>query len=174
MIQIRQNVFETNSSSSHALVIRSKENLDYCYTDGETSYMTDEEIGEELFLNRKTHHFRLPEDCYFGRYPFRVISRLSDKVDYAVASGYEKEVEELIKKHISIFGGFSKPKDFTYGTDEPYLSTWMQKYGFTLEDFLFDKKYVVIQDGDEYCIWIEINENGLIDPAAIENYKKVE
>ena len=32
-----------------------------------------------------------------------------------------------------------------------------------------NKKYIIIQDGDEYCIWKDLIDCGLIDKKVIEN-----
>lgn len=43
------------------------------------------------------------------------------------------------------------------------LTTFLKKKGITLKDFLFNKKYKVIIDGDEYDVWNKLKESGLID-----------
>lgn len=48
------------------------------------------------------------------------------------------------------------------GTDDYLIEGWLKKYNISLEEFLTNKRYVVICDGDEYCIWDHLKESGLI------------
>ena len=49
------------------------------------------------------------------------------------------------------------------------LHYWLDEHGITMKEFLTCKKYIVIQDGDEYCIWSRLIKSGLIDMNVIEN-----
>lgn len=53
-------------------------------------------------------------------------------------------------------------------TDENFLERFLDETHITLEDFISDKKYVVIQDGDEYCIYDGLKKAGLINTDAME------
>lgn len=59
------------------------------------------------------------------------------------------------------------------GVDDYPLYPWLNQYGITMREFLTNRKYIVIQDGDEYCIWDDLIHSGLIDLNAIENKKEV-
>ena len=53
--------------------------------------------------------------------------------------------------------------------DDWQLFGWLDEHNISLKEFLTNKKYVVIQDGDEYCIWKDLIDCGLIDKKVIEN-----
>ena len=135
MIQIRRNTFETNSSSSHSLVIMTdniiKEN-------GEDLYFTHDEMLESLHTVSRGIYKPCNDNWYFGRAPFRVLDTFERKLQYAYANCGDDE--DKIKEVTDI-----------------------------LKEFLTNKKYVVIQDGDEYCIWKDLIDCGLIDKKVIEN-----
>ena len=63
--------------------------------------------------------------------------------------------------------GFEKP--YTGRVDEDILSGFLEKENINIEEFLINKRYVVIQDGDEYCYWQEIKDTGLINMDMIDH-----
>lgn len=102
--QVRKNVFETNSSSMHSLVI----------TKTSDKY-TSEEIMKDIYLS--DDNSTNEEDCiwkiwdedelYFGRSPFEVLSSFRDKWLYALASlvgeyndKVYKELERVARENI--------------------------------------------------------------------------
>lgn len=66
-------------------------------------------------------------------------------------------------------GYFHFDRPDTGCVDEDMLSGFLQKENISLEEYLTNKKYVVIQDGDEYCYWGDIKNAGLIDMEAIDH-----
>ena len=87
-------------------------------------------------------------------------------------------VEYLMKKEedwnmeISYYksnGYFCFDKPYTGYVDENILSGFLQKENITIEEFLINKRYVVIQDGDEYCYWSDIKDTGLINVDIIDH-----
>ena len=60
-------------------------------------------------------------------------------------------------------------RPFTGYVDENILSGFLEKEGITLEEYLTNKKYVVIQDGDEYCYWYDMKKTGLVNMDAIDH-----
>ena len=58
---------------------------------------------------------------------------------------------------------------YTGHVDDNILSGFLKKEGITLEEYLTNKKYVVIQDGDEYCYWDDMKKAGLINMNAIDH-----
>ena len=62
---------------------------------------------------------------------------------------------------------FNKP--CTGYVDENILSGFLEKEGITLEEYLINKKYVVIQDGDEYCYWSDMKKAGLVNMDMIDH-----
>lgn len=167
MINIRNNVFETNSSSSHALVYSPKSAESICFYD-DLSYYIDDGV---LYIGTY-------DGLYYGRAPFKILYDVLDKIRYAYANFYDNnELLDVVKElypevtRISPYENkFQEQHEYpekSAGVDCDYLHSWMRKYNFTLKDFITDPHYVVIVDGDEYCIWEDMKElgivNGLVD-----------
>ena len=175
--QIRSSVFETNSSSMHSLVVKK---------DGE--YYADNELRENLWLNNDgVWDIWRDDNITFGRHPFRCLNTFESKVRYSIASlcGWKEdreerlnEIESLVKEIIPEFTGIKLPKiswswsddaEVCYGSvDEDILSPFLENENISLKEFLTNKKYVVIVDGDEYCIWEDLKSSGLINIDEIE------
>lgn len=66
-------------------------------------------------------------------------------------------------------GNFRFEKPFTGWIDNNILSGFLKREGITLEEYLTNKKYIVIQDGDEYCEWDNFKKSGLIDISKIDH-----
>lgn len=186
MKQIRRNVFETNSSSSHSLVIT---------TDNE--HYTREEINKDFYMTDGI--VRLWESSLeFYRSPFDMLVTFKDKLRYAIASSNGNlvdECREICKKYIDGFTDFefdtkdyvwdSEVKDYVvanvpvpnYGsTDDYQIEGWLKKYNVSLEEFLTNKRYIVVVDGDEYQIFDHIKKSGLFDTSKIihDSYEESE
>lgn len=177
MKQIRRNVFETNSSSSHSLVIT---------TDNE--HYTREEINKNFYMTDGI--VRLWESSLeFYRSPFDMLVTFKDKLRYAIASSNGNLVDqcrELCYKYVDGFVDFefdtkdyvwdSEVKDYVEtddpipnygGTDDYQIEGWLKYYNVSLEEFLTNKRYIVIVDGDEYAIYDHIKKSGLFDTSKI-------
>lgn len=186
MKQIRCNVFETNSSSSHSLVIT---------TDNE--HYTREEINKNFYMTDGI--VRLWESSLeFYRSPFDMLVTFNDKLRYAIASSNGNlvdECREICKKYIDGFTDFefdtkdyvwdSEVKDYVVanvpvpsygGTDDYQIEGWLKKYNVSLEEFLTNKRYIVVVDGDEYQIFDHIKKSGLFDTSKIihDSYEESE
>lgn len=175
--QIRSSVFETNSSSMHSLVVKK-----------EDGYYADNELRKHLWLdNDGTWDMWHEDDLTFGRHPFKCLSTFESKVRYAIASlcGWRedaeetfKEIEALVKEIIpeltriklpKVSWGWDEEDKITYGSvDEDVLSPFLKAENISLKEFLTNKKYVVIVDGDEYCIWLDLKNSGLVNENEIE------
>lgn len=158
-LTIRKGMFETNSSSMHSIII-TKNNDSYdekelmCYCKGVLRFFED--------------------DLEFSRSPFQFLNTWRGKVAYAIASycqGYEKDSEEakkfiseleaIIKKHVKDFDHIEFPDQedtwYPFGyvdhQSENLLQKFLSEENVTLEGFIFTPKYIVIIDGDEYCIF---------------------
>lgn len=186
MKQIRRNVFETNSSSSHSLVIM---------TDNE--YYTREEINKDFYMTDGIVRLR-ESSLEFYRSPFDMLVTFKDKLRYAIASSNGNlvdECREICKKYIDGFTDFefdtkdyvwdSEVKDYVVanvpvpnygGTDDYQIEGWLKKYNVSLEEFLTNKRYIVVVDGDEYQIFDHIKKSGLFDTSKIihDSYEESE
>lgn len=172
MIQIRQNVFETNSSSSHSLVIRTDNIIK---EGGEDLHFTHDEMLESLHRISRGIYKPWNDNWYFGRSPFRPLNTFELKLQYAYANcggdrTRREEVTNLLKELVPEIKKVSIPE--SCGVDDHQLFGWLSNHNITLKEFLTNKKYVIIQDGDEYCIWKDLIECGLIDKNVIENMEE--
>lgn len=178
MIQIRDNTFETNSSSSHSLII----------TDFDSKY-TPEEMMRGIYL-WKDKATRIHEsNLEFYRSPFSLLATFESKSRYAIASSDGRladEVEKIWYKYIPNFNGFKfdmkteeydydkkewvdldEPKPIYGGTDDYQIEGWLKSYNVSLEDFLTMRRYMVVCDGDETREWYHILDSGLVDKSHI-------
>lgn len=178
MKQIRRNVFETNSSSSHSLVIT---------TDNE--HYTREEINKNFYVTKKGIVRLWESSLEFYRSPFDMLVTFKDKLRYAIASSNGNLVDdcrEICKKYVDGFTDFefdtkdyvwdSEVKDYVEtnepipnygGTDDYQIEGWLKSYNVSLEEFLTNKRYIVVVDGDEYNCWLHIKDSGLVDTSKI-------
>lgn len=186
MKQIRRNVFETNSSSSHSLVIT---------TDNE--HYTREEINKDFYMTDGI--VRLWDSSLeFYRSPFDMLVTFRDKLRYAIASSngnLVNQCRELCQKYVDGFVDFKFDKiDYVWdsevedyvetddpipnygGTDDYQIEGWLKHYNISLEEFLTNKRYIVVVDGDEYCVWSNIKNSGLVDVKKIihDSYEESE
>ncbi len=178
MKQIRRNVFETNSSSSHSLVIT---------TDNE--HYTREEINKNFYITKEGKVRLWESSLEFFRSPFDMLVTFKDKLRYAIASSNGNLVDdcrEICKKYVDGFTDFefdtkdyvwdSEVKDYVEtdepipnygGTDDYQIEGWLKSYNVSLEEFLTNKRYIVVVDGDEYNCWLHIKDSGLVDTSKI-------
>lgn len=178
MIQIRDNTFETNSSSSHSLII----------TDFDGKY-TPEEMMKGIFLWNDNKDRMYGSNLEFYRSPFSLLATFESKSRYAIASSNGRladEVEKIWYKYIPNFNGFrfdmkteeydydkkdwvdlDEPKPIYGGTDDYQIEGWLKSYNVSLEDFLTMRRYMVVCDGDEYREWYHILDSGLVDKSHI-------
>ena len=178
MIQIRDNTFETNSSSSHSLII----------TDFDGKY-TPEEMMKGIYLWEDKETRMYESNLEFYRSPFSLLATFESKSRYAIASSQghlADEVEKIWHKYIPNFNGFKfdmkteeydydkkewvdleEPKPIYGGTDDYQIEGWLKSYNVSLEDFLTMRRYMVVCDGDEYRKWYHILDSGLVDKSHI-------
>lgn len=177
MKTIRNNVFETNSSSSHSLVITT---LDEHYTEAE--------IRNDVYIPENGVVRIWTSSLEFYRSPFDILCTFNDKARYAIASSAGKlvnDVAAIYRKYIPGFVEFEFdliPESWdsenyvnSYGgTDDYCIQDWLKEYKITLEEFLTNRRYIVIVDGDEYCVWDHIKNTGLLNTGMIvhDSYKE--
>lgn len=178
---IRENTFETNSSSMHSLVI-SKKARPYS-NDAKNLYY----YGDEFEL------FGCCDTQTFERHPFEVLSDPKDKLRYYVAHyvGFKKEKERLkeVEDLVHELTGCPKKKIKLYYEDiESWRSdkvvkaygwagindtgedvfNYIEKNNISLREFILDPRYTVIVDGDEYQEFKKLFLKGIIDLNNIE------
>lgn len=66
-------------------------------------------------------------------------------------------------------GYFHFEKPFTGCVDKNILGGFLEKENISLEEYLTNRKYVVIQDGDEYCEFGNFKRSGLINLDVIDH-----
>lgn len=177
---IRENVFETNSSSMHSLVI-SKKAKPYTEYDKKLEYW-----GNDFEL------FNGYDECCYERFPFRILDTPIEKLRYYVAHyvGYKKQMDklDLVKEFVSkylnipydkIKLSFEVDKWNSDETEESYgwvgindtgedVFEYIEKNNIPLEEFILDPRYTFIVDGDEYQEFKKLFSKGLIDLDNIE------
>jgi hypothetical protein len=117
-------------------------------------------------------------DLCFGRSPFRVLGTVEGKARYVIANRGADSVDEVLKimqevypdlRRIEIPRSRYNPYQLDYG--------WCDDYGCTiptdipLRDFILDKRYVIIADGDEYCVWDDFKNTKLFNKAEYPDEK---
>lgn len=161
MIQIRRSTFETNSSSQHSIVVSKKP---FNTNEYFKSFIESLHDGE-LFVY---HH-----ELQYGRNPFQLLATFEEKLYYAMSVFYDRDLD--IRKHIFEVCKSVAPEftNFTFKyrnkqyvddvdkmcdgyCDDDILRIYLNKNNITIEEFLLNPKYIVIVDGDEYCIWESI------------------
>ena len=56
----------------------------------------------------------------------------------------------------------------TGNVDEDILTGFLEQENISIKEFITNKKYIVVVDGDEYCIYETMKESGLINLDNIE------
>ena len=149
------------------------------YYDNESEYLFIMKEGHELSDKELRDDFWSLEkgkidlsysydDCVFNGQEVRILNTFRSKLYYVLAGWYNDEEIKNILLEL-----FPEVKEITFPYDRAHrgynLRNWFEKYNISLKEFLTNKKYVVIQDGDEYCIWKDLVNCGLIDKKVIEN-----
>ena len=166
MIQIRDNVYETNSSSAHTIAVKNHDEYDY-----DLKWLLDEDGTFKLWST---------SDLDIGRSPFDVLCTTYQKIPYFIATyGYEF-ISKIIMENIPEVKRIEKPyidkdwddPDLKQGIDHQsvgMLQHFIEKNNLTIEDALFNNKYIIIIDGDEYDTWGKMINCGLIDKNSLED-----
>ena len=176
---IRKSIFETNSSSMHAICIRN--NVRHRYT--------PVEIAKDVHVYSDGKIFLGSDSLNFERYPFQMLFSLFDKCRYAIAvfgeeryseirdifceayNAAEKELPSELKSE-TICSDFDIPEAWN-DQDELYygyvdhqskglLGRFLSERQLSLREFLINPKYMIVVDGDEYGDFKKYMEAGLI------------
>lgn len=186
MIKIRKNVFETNSSSMHSLCVSKV-----------SEYFTKEEMLTSCKLSDGNIVINSEDDLCFDRYPFYILASFYDKLRYVIPSfcdqnaenatkeSLEKSFSEIIntvKEILPEIDGVVLPNSY-YDEDEVsygwidhqsvgILRNYFEETDTSLKEFLTNKKYIIIVDGDEYEEWEKVKNSGIINVSIIESEYK--
>lgn len=164
--QTHSGVFVTSGSPMHLLVVSTKEGK-----------YTEDEIYDGIWMGANGKWDIWSQDIQFGRASFQLLHTFSGKVRYALASlnGSDirlSEVNAIIEKYAPKIKEVGLPAiaedDVGGWTDDDILPGALRELGISLEDFLTDRRYMVVVDGDEYCVWDSLKKSGLIDTDMIK------
>lgn len=154
MIQIRQDVFETNSSSSHSIVVTK-----------DAKKLALAHHGPNGYASYENGILRLGEDNNFG-WGWEILTDWLDKFAYAVADFQydESALEDLLKRmqiHLDcsvIVIPRRKLWNDPHKTEPDYgyvdhqscgtLREFLTRRNVSVMDFIFSDKYVVVLDND--------------------------
>jgi len=98
---------------------------------------------------------------------FTIIASMIDKIKYAFASLYNDNYVEGVVKEIFPHITDVKIPAQRY-TRKYYLKYWMEKYKFSLKDFIINDKYTVLSCTGCGREFYDLDANGLIDWDEIE------
>lgn len=172
MIQIRKGVFETNSSSSHSIVITKNNKPLPNVIDG------DWHVNDNGVMD-----FWYEDDLEFERSPFDLLTTWFGRLRYCIASYSDNddkisELEEICRRRIEGFKSFKFKKDrWDNSVNRGYvdhqsiglLQAALKKYNISLEEFIFNDRYIVIIDGDEYCVFDTLIESDMFNKDNIQD-----
>lgn len=179
---IRNNVFETNSSSSHSLVI--------CKPTPAKKWLTEKECRWSLgyHYNERTGIYSPDYDDLeynFNRAPFKVVREFKEKLMFLYANspirergkdkeGYtiwEHEYYKISRVVKTIIPGYKKFKwNLWRPSCEAYGVLETIKEHMTLKEFLINPNVIVICDGDEYQVW---NDMKKLDMIATHRFTEI-
>jgi len=165
MLNIRNGVFETNSSSVHSFIMLNRD-IDIPNYPREDSEVIDKET---LIVYRS--------DLYFDRL-FNILISPKEKALYALSAFCKKEgiLDEILSILKSIYPKLNEIKlccpldELLFAIDEQSdgkLAHFLTTNNITLKQFITDNHIVAIIDGDEFCIFEKLQEVGLISNTAI-------
>ena len=172
MINIRKGVFETNSSSSHSIVLMNDDKP------------ADKKIDADWRVNEDgVMDFWFEDDLNFGRTPFDLLTDWYGRLRYAIASnGYRPEkldeLREVCRKRIKNFKDFKFKEDrWEHGEYHGYvdhqslglLDAALDTFDTNIEDFIFNDKFIVVIDGDEYCVFNTLMHTGMFNKESVKD-----
>lgn len=173
MLQVRRGVFETNSSSSHSIVMmKASKPFALAKDDWRLSYI--ERNGGELYF--------YGDRLCFGRTPFDILSDWAGRLRCAIASSTTDEeishLEEICRRRIPHFVRFKfdKSEREDGSPDRGYvdhqscgtLKAALKEFGISVEEFIFNDRYIVVVDGDEFNVFDAFMNSGMFNEDAVE------
>ena len=107
-----------------------------------------DEIKQDLYMWDDGDYidFSWSDDCNFNNEDVIIANNFRSKLCYLFASCHEDTMLISIVKNI--IPGIERielpTRRYAYGFN---FKIWQEKYGFTIEEFLTNKKYIIISDG---------------------------
>ena len=112
-----------------------------------------------------------------------VVDKNDENYDYDYRQKHGKTEEEFqkyllqkekdwgleIKYWKSSDGRWHYDRPYTGHVDEDILSGFLEHEKISIEEYLINKKYVVIQDRDEYCEFSNFKKTGLVNCDVIDH-----
>ena len=168
MITIRNGVFETNSSSSHSIVVKKEGTKPEGLID--PGWKAKDGILDIW-----------SRELSFG-WQFEILYEWYDKLRFAIASfchwdGKDglTDIEEACKRRIKDFKEFNfihYKDDSVYGDidhqSDGLLQNFLSDNDVSIEDFIFNNKYIAIIDNDNSANFYQVSKAGLFNRAAVE------
>lgn len=99
-------------------------------------------------------------DVIFGRSPFRVLGTVEGKARYALAATSWKNVDEVAEILREVYPDLKK---IEFLGDYSYVDDCALPRNIPLREIILNKKYVIISDGDEYCVWDDFKRTKLFN-----------
>ena len=135
----------------------------------------DVKADNELNIDEEGAWVLTESSISFGRYPFRVLGTPEGKARYALASERGQNADEVLAILQEVYPNmksikFPRSQWASGGIEYGYVEDCAIPRDVSLRDFLLNKKYVIISDGDEYCIWSGFTKTSLFNKEA---YQKV-
>lgn len=149
--QIRYNMFESNSSSSHVLIVTKNDHIltpEDAWHDGMDWNDIENKNLEYIYLDKHNHAANFYErELEFGRSPFKILTSFEDKIAYAIAS----------------FCG-----DYSHSSDEEKVDYLNEIINIAHEVFpeLEDIKLPI----KEIDVYLDLNGNELKDEDVLYNF----
>ena len=172
---IRRNVFETNSSSSHSIIITKNDThvtakeLNPRTGDGYYDY-----TPESIYISKNGEWYLHETNEGFGRWPLQFLTTFEDKFKYALCEylGYEDPVSDRFKDEWDVMVSIAKdacPDIKGIDVDDRYVDIFRTKSGkeisdlhnwiITLNEDTDDEKYIwksySLPDGEEEVEYID-------------------
>ena len=182
VIKKRTGVFETNSSAMHSIVVTDK---DEYYSDEEKERRcwifdgileindsSDLEFGRCPFNVLATFYdkLRYAIPSFFSKYNGTSYNEEDNPV---YKDPRWNELTDILEKHFEEFETIELPANrwcrnkktgeyyMYFGsieTDSTLLERFLKKENISLEEFLTNRKYIIVIDGDEYCVFETLKE----------------
>lgn len=173
MLKIRNNVFETNSSSMHSVAVLKRKPTDSKITLADA-------MAEDNDMCVESGVLKITDDgmLEFG-WKFDIIDTAFGRIRYAIASygenGFGKvldavrtvfpEIKDICLPIVDGVPGYTGSIDHqSFGV----LQSHIHRYGYTLSDFICDSNALVIIDNDNSCHFHGVVEAGIFDTDSVE------